>query len=758
MKFQYPISRLILSVLAVLMCFGLNAQLNVASGLTGQQLVDILTSGGASVEISNVTLVSPGSSTGSFSNGNTTNIGLDAGILLTSGSVNVAPGPNNDDDAGVNNGAVGDADLGALVPQATYDAAYLQFDVVPQGNTITFNYVFASEEYEEYFCTQFNDVFAFFVTGGGYTNENIALVPGTNDPVSINNVGPGPCEFPENSGVVDNSSEYNNNSGGTTIQYDGFTNVFTATIEVEPCVTYRFKLAVADAGDGILDSGVFIEAGSFTSELTCPADIIVGNDMGECGAIVYYETIEDPCPFAPEALPGYTLAGTYNGSTYFVSNVATDVFTAYNNAIAAGAHLATISSDGENTFVANAAGGGRAWIGLDDADIEGKFQWDTGEELNYTNWAAGEPNDDGGVEDWTEINRFGFGLWNDLPSNINLRSVIEFDGLPVVTSGMASGCFFEVGVHEVCLQATDLSGNSSTCCFNITVNDTEPPTAACQDISILLDEAGMATITDDAIDAGSTDNCGPVTLSAGETSFDCADAYAFLQSGTTTTVTLTVEDGAGNMSSCTGEVAVLYDESLDGDCDGISDACDICENGDDSVDSNGDGIPDCSQGLELEEFPDEWICSNGNKIKVLICHRPPGNPDNGQTQCISPSALPAHLNNHPDWLGPCSYCEVEIAVVDIEDNLGHDHEFTVYPNPASDVIMIEHHAIQNGNVQLRITDSQGKVVWSRNIDEPGASNLQRFDIATQSSILHGVYFVSVISDEGVDTQPIVIIK
>ena len=148
---------------------------------------------------------------------------------------------------------------------------------IPSGNSLEFSYVFASEEYNEYVCSQFNDVFGFFVNGGEYSNENIALIPGTDPPipVSINNVNNGTVGSNGEAGncsdlQLANSAFYVDNADGTNIEYDGYTTTLTAVIAVVPGTEYTIKLAIADAGDGALDSGVFLEGESFIS-VTCDA-------------------------------------------------------------------------------------------------------------------------------------------------------------------------------------------------------------------------------------------------------------------------------------------------------------------------------------------------------------------------------------------------------------------------------------------------------------------------------------------------------
>ena len=106
-------------------------------------------------------------------------------MVLTSGDINNVVGPNNDGGADRRRGHAGDPDLDRLTGEPTFDATVLEFDFVPNADTLFFSYVFGSEEYNE-FVGSFNDVFGFFVNG-----QNVALIPGTNTPVSINTINNG---------------------------------------------------------------------------------------------------------------------------------------------------------------------------------------------------------------------------------------------------------------------------------------------------------------------------------------------------------------------------------------------------------------------------------------------------------------------------------------------------------------------------------------------------------------------------------------
>ncbi len=257
---------------------GIFAQMTVttANGLSPQTLVqNVLV--GTGVTVSNVTY--NGSSApvtfnnfGAFTTGSTpTNLGFNSGLIMASGGVTGAVGPNNIGSftLGVTPTSLSDPDLLALVPGSTlFDASVLEFDFIPVSDTIKFRYVFGSEEYNEWVGSQYNDIFAFFISGlnplgPNYNKYNIALVPGTTTPITINNVNNGTT----NTGPCSNCAYFTNNTG-SSLQADGKTTVLTAWALVIPCTTYHMKLAISDRGDNAYDSWVWLEANSFSSPLT----------------------------------------------------------------------------------------------------------------------------------------------------------------------------------------------------------------------------------------------------------------------------------------------------------------------------------------------------------------------------------------------------------------------------------------------------------------------------------------------------------
>jgi len=228
---------------------------NLAGPLEPSDLAQFLA--GPGISVSNVRYTGVEVAGGTFSGGG--GLGLDAGIILSSGNVAHLIGPNVLDGVTGDNGTIGDADLDAISGFTTYDAAVLEFDFVPAGDVVTFRYVFASDEYNEWVNSAYNDTFAFFVN-----DVNYATV-GAGQPVSVNTINNGK---PFGSDPRANPSLYRNNDlddGGGSIgtEMDGLTVVLTLTAPVDRDVTNRMKLAIADASDHVWDSNVLIGAGTF---------------------------------------------------------------------------------------------------------------------------------------------------------------------------------------------------------------------------------------------------------------------------------------------------------------------------------------------------------------------------------------------------------------------------------------------------------------------------------------------------------------
>ncbi|MCF8368530.1 MAG: T9SS type A sorting domain-containing protein [Bacteroidales bacterium] len=293
MKTTYKRAILTGFVLTFLFQTCIYSQIQIDATATPADMVEFMM--GPGVYYDNITYQGADIAKGIFTSGNSTNIGLDEGIFLTSGAGYIIPGPNMSSSSGVSNGLPGNPWLDAICTASTYDASVLGFDFVPLNDTIRCRYVFGSEEYNEYVNSSFNDVFGFFVSGpnpngGNYGLENIALIPGTNEAVTINNVNNGWSTggIPPN-GPCTNCEYFIDNTGGLTIEYDGFTTVLTAWVLVIPGETYNFTFGTADAGDHIFDSGVLMEGNSFKSP--GPAEFFAFNFLMEHNPDLAFDVI-----------------------------------------------------------------------------------------------------------------------------------------------------------------------------------------------------------------------------------------------------------------------------------------------------------------------------------------------------------------------------------------------------------------------------------------------------------------------------------
>ncbi len=268
-------------------------------------------------------------------NGMNTVLGMSGVYLCTGVGTSHIPGPNNREEAA--GGGIG-ASQGIMTPDIDlshltawpmwqvsggtniYNKAILEFDFVPVKDMVSFRYVFSSEEYETWACSQYNDVFGFLISGPGiptnvngpFTNNamNIAFVPGGLQRVSINTVnsgllnssnanGPdwtdpfGPCfdadpnwranaqYYRYNGGIFQNWSQVEApySTDPYYIQHNGMTVTLTASAAVQCGERYHIKLGVANVGDSHYPSAVFLEQGSFTSTDRFSMDVAPGPNV-----------------------------------------------------------------------------------------------------------------------------------------------------------------------------------------------------------------------------------------------------------------------------------------------------------------------------------------------------------------------------------------------------------------------------------------------------------------------------------------------
>jgi PKD repeat protein len=306
-----------------------------------QMITDLFSS--PKVAINNVKVNGKTYSIGYFE-ADSTKLDLIGGILFTTGLASEVAQPSSFQMERDVAGNPNDADLQALVPGGSLnDMTSIEFDLVSQVDSLCFVYRFGSEEYPEYACTDYNDVFGFFVQGPGYpTPTNIALIPNSSLPVAINNVHPTnpdePACGPENIQYYVADSVY-----GAYCAYDGMTTTLAAKFIAVAGQNYHIKLAVADVGDGIYDSGVFIELSSLgqdsifapIAELSAP--IINGDqvrfDNDSRYATSWFWDFGDGTTSALRHPPAHTFALPASGTVSYTVKLITKNYCCFDTAV-----------------------------------------------------------------------------------------------------------------------------------------------------------------------------------------------------------------------------------------------------------------------------------------------------------------------------------------------------------------------------------------------------------------------------------------
>ena len=316
--------------------FGNAQNISVDESYTPQDLVEDILINSPCANVFNVSV-----SGGNFASGEKSFGYFDAtgttfpfqnGIILSTGKINNAPGPNiylSDDGGGI--GWNGDSDLNdALGLSNTFNATILEFDFIPLGNRISFDYIFSSEQYltnpSSNQCN-YTDGFAFLLKRNGETNyQNLAVVPGTNIPVKVNTVrGSGTICPPANQAYFDAFNDTNHPTN-----FNGQTKILKAESDVIPGETYHIKLVIADEGNYRFDSAIFLGGGSFnfgidlgddrliaTGNPLCPSETLTV-DATQAGA-TGYQWFRNTNPIPGATNPTYTItsAGDYTVNIFY---------------------------------------------------------------------------------------------------------------------------------------------------------------------------------------------------------------------------------------------------------------------------------------------------------------------------------------------------------------------------------------------------------------------------------------------------------
>lgn len=289
-----------------------------------------------------------------------------------------------------------------------------------------------------------------------------------------------------------------NCTGATTAQIAGLVSGSALAVGVN---TNTFR--VTDAGGNTTDCSFTITVtDNQAPSITCPANISVNTDVGQCGATVTYSTPNgtDNC----SATTTQT-AGNASGAT-FTTGVTTNTFSATDASANATScsFTVTVTDNQSPTWSACPA--------------------------NMSVSTSNTTCD--AVVSWTA------------PTASDNCAVLSQSGSP------ASGSTFALGTTTVTYTAADAGGNTGTCAFTVTVSDNVAPIAACHNAVVILDSLGNGSLTAAGVDNGSTDNCGPVTLALSQGTFTCINAG-------TSTITLIVTDSHGNTSTCNASINVV---------------------------------------------------------------------------------------------------------------------------------------------------------------------------------------------------------
>jgi gliding motility-associated-like protein len=305
---------------------------------TAQNLVDLLTNNGACATTSNASISGDTFSGTQKSYGYFNNQGgsfpFIEGVFLSTWSSSNSVGPFLRSPGGGNKSWSGDSDLNQALGITSINATVLEFDFTPLTNFISFDYLFASNEYQDDFPCNYSDGFAFLIKKQGSTDnyKNLAVIPGTVTPVSSKNIHTA-ISFTTSSGATKSCDQVNENYFGqlntstansSPINYAGQTKVLSAQTDVTAGTLYHIKLVIADDGPEYYDSAVFIQAGSFVSKIDLGSDRLLATNNGVCFGENYvintnlpttytYKWYKDNILLPTETKPSYTAkdSGTY---------------------------------------------------------------------------------------------------------------------------------------------------------------------------------------------------------------------------------------------------------------------------------------------------------------------------------------------------------------------------------------------------------------------------------------------------------------
>ncbi|TCN58569.1 gliding motility-associated C-terminal domain-containing protein [Flavobacterium circumlabens] len=259
----------------------INAQfISINDQKTPQQLIENTLVNSSCVSVTNVSgtgdTFTPGKNSFAYFNAGTSNFPFKEGVVLTTSTSSSARGPYISNQGGGDDKWQGDFELNQILGINSINATVLEFDFVPLTDFLSFNYIFASNEYQSFFPCSYSDGFAFLIKEAGTDDEykNLAVLPGTNTPVSSINIRPETepgydikgAPYP---GCPESNENYFNgqNKNTSPVNYAGQTIIMNAQTALITGKKYHVKLVIADDRNRFYDSAVFLESGSFSSKI-----------------------------------------------------------------------------------------------------------------------------------------------------------------------------------------------------------------------------------------------------------------------------------------------------------------------------------------------------------------------------------------------------------------------------------------------------------------------------------------------------------
>lgn len=309
--------------------------------------------------------------------------------------------------------------------------------------------------------------------GGCVTPGSCAAITVTPDSVAPN-------------AVCQNVNLYLDGTGSAALNASDVDGGSTDNCGVDSLWVDKTAFFCSDVGTDTVTLSVFDAAGNLSScsaiitildtvapVITCPGNIVVDNDAGVCGAKVCYTmpTSADAC--GAQVPSGLNMVAQIGNVRYYKSASMMTYANAKSLAASFGGELAKINSAALNTTLYNASNG-FVWIAGTDEETEGVWKFDNCETMSYLNFHAGEPNDYGN-EDYLELSTTAD--WYDYGPTASRYALIQVEGAGAIQiSGLPRGSVFPIGTTTNTFVTVDASGNTDTCSFTITVNDTTSPT------------------------------------------------------------------------------------------------------------------------------------------------------------------------------------------------------------------------------------------------------------------------------------------